>query len=165
MSKERKVIVICYECGSDNVTSDASASWDVDTQSWILSDVGEGNYCYNCEHDMGLEEVALEVPDQAGKEIAVMVKAMSVYNENCYSPTFSITSTDDTRYYVHCDEQVNPYAEYRWSVNNDMRLKYYDWRGPIQEGSLVVLRQRNAWQWDVILEEEKEENAKAQAAG
>lgn len=33
-----KIKYVCPDCGSDNITKDATAYWNVDTQEWALSD-------------------------------------------------------------------------------------------------------------------------------
>lgn len=49
----KKLDVKCTVCGSNQITADANAHWDVDTQEWTLGQVWEkGAYCAHCEqHD------------------------------------------------------------------------------------------------------------------
>lgn len=56
--------MVCKECGSDNVTTDAAARWSGDR--WEVSTVYDNSNCQNCEAegDDILEEVELEpAPD------------------------------------------------------------------------------------------------------
>ena len=48
-----KQTVVCNHCGSDEITGDANAYWNIDTQQWEIGDVFEkGGYCGDCEsHD------------------------------------------------------------------------------------------------------------------
>lgn len=50
MSKKNyKERPICARCGSDKVTSDATASWDMKTQSWKIAGINDGEYCAHCD--------------------------------------------------------------------------------------------------------------------
>jgi hypothetical protein len=40
---------ICDECGSSDVTFDATISWDYETQSFITESTEGGCYCNDCE--------------------------------------------------------------------------------------------------------------------
>ena len=54
---EKKIKMICSKCGSDNVSRDASACWDISTQSWELLAAYDNAYCDHCDEDCDLEEV------------------------------------------------------------------------------------------------------------
>lgn len=41
----------CPACGSYNVTADANADWDVETQSWVLLNVFTSMSCSDCDCD------------------------------------------------------------------------------------------------------------------
>lgn len=49
------VIKVCGECGSQDVTSMGSISWDVEEQSWVLDDAGDSEFglvhCNDCDAD------------------------------------------------------------------------------------------------------------------
>lgn len=48
-TQRAKVKPVCSKCGSDNVRGDAYAVWDVDTQSWDVSNVcDKGHACEDC---------------------------------------------------------------------------------------------------------------------
>lgn len=40
---------VCRECGSTELTRDAFAEWDRDTQQWVLSAVYESTTCQACD--------------------------------------------------------------------------------------------------------------------
>jgi hypothetical protein len=44
-----KVQKVCKTCGSDNVVIDAWASWDVDSQEWVLENVFDQDFCNDCD--------------------------------------------------------------------------------------------------------------------
>ena len=46
----------CNSCGSERVTRDAWAEWDVDTQSWLLATVYDYAYCHDCDEETRIEE-------------------------------------------------------------------------------------------------------------
>ncbi|WP_376096791.1 hypothetical protein ACE7GA_05520 [Roseomonas sp. CCTCC AB2023176] len=61
----------CPECGSvDRVVRDAFASWDVDTQSWVLASVDDNLSCNACGTSaVTPEEIeATEEEEDAGAE-------------------------------------------------------------------------------------------------
>ena len=65
MAETRKrVTYVCEQCGSDLVTLDAWAEWDVDEQKWVLGATYDHTFCHKCEGETHLVEVelALEPP-------------------------------------------------------------------------------------------------------
>lgn len=42
---------VCRSCGSDDVTCDATARWDEDTQNWELSGVFDSKTCGQCSYE------------------------------------------------------------------------------------------------------------------
>lgn len=42
---------VCNNCGSDDITCDATARWDVDTQNWELSGTFDSKTCGNCGYE------------------------------------------------------------------------------------------------------------------
>ncbi|AYO75474.1 MULTISPECIES: hypothetical protein [Sphingomonadaceae] len=42
---------VCDHCGSDNVTKDAVAVWDVETQAWVLLSTYDSTTCQQCERE------------------------------------------------------------------------------------------------------------------
>lgn len=72
-----KILPICKWCGSDSIWTDASASWNVETQSWELDDVLDWTGCSNCS-----EAYYFEVKDTsdiypAGTQKAVLVQGFA----------------------------------------------------------------------------------------
>lgn len=57
--KAPPIRIVCETCGSERVTRDAWAEWDVDTQDWVLASVYDYAFCHDCEEDARLEEVAI----------------------------------------------------------------------------------------------------------
>lgn len=55
----KQVTYICRSCGSDHVTRDAWAQWDVERQGWVLGAAYDYSYCHRCEADAKLKEVEL----------------------------------------------------------------------------------------------------------
>lgn len=53
------VRIICHTCGSELVTRDAWAEWDVDAQDWVLASIYDYAFCHNCEEETRIEEVPL----------------------------------------------------------------------------------------------------------
>jgi len=52
MSNETKLVrVVCPSCGSDDVAADASARWDVETQSWQIYGIFDNKMCQECGYE------------------------------------------------------------------------------------------------------------------
>lgn len=43
------VTMVCKECGSDNISCRAEVYWKESLQEWVISDVSEECWCYECE--------------------------------------------------------------------------------------------------------------------
>ena len=52
MSKEKP---ICTYCGSDDVSRDAYAKWDIDTQEWEIITTFDSYYCEDCDGETSIE--------------------------------------------------------------------------------------------------------------
>ena len=55
----KRIAIICGTCGSDEVSRDAWASWDMDKQEWALGSVFDQGFCHRCECESRLIEVEL----------------------------------------------------------------------------------------------------------
>lgn len=51
MSQQTKQKPICQECGSDDVSFDAAAIWNQETQEYELSSTFDSGSCHNCEQE------------------------------------------------------------------------------------------------------------------
>ena len=58
-----KMEMICGECGGSNVTSDASAEWDVESQDWVLRAVYDEKTCEDC--DMSVDVIKIKPSSEA----------------------------------------------------------------------------------------------------
>ncbi|CCW16957.1 hypothetical protein EBBID32_12960 [Sphingobium indicum BiD32] len=47
--KDKPVEPACRDCGSTNLTRDAFAGWDSDTQQWVLSAIYQSTTCHACD--------------------------------------------------------------------------------------------------------------------
>ncbi|WP_305097880.1 hypothetical protein [Croceibacterium aestuarii] len=54
--EEPKVRMVCEDCGSEEVTRDAWAEWNVDMQHWQLGAVFDYAYCHRCQANAHIEE-------------------------------------------------------------------------------------------------------------
>lgn len=50
-----KTTPVCTECGSQDVWVDASASWDMDAQRWVLEQAYQQAYCDECDGETSLD--------------------------------------------------------------------------------------------------------------
>lgn len=46
-----KVKMVCHNCGSDNITSDATVRWNVDIQDWKISGIFDSKNCEDCGYE------------------------------------------------------------------------------------------------------------------
>lgn len=53
--------MICGTCGGENVRRDADAVWDVESQEWVLNAVYDNATCEDCETDVSISEVPVEM--------------------------------------------------------------------------------------------------------
>ena len=57
--EESKVRMVCKRCGSEEVTRDAWAEWDVEAQMWHAAAVFDHAYCHRCQSDASIAELPL----------------------------------------------------------------------------------------------------------
>lgn len=55
-------IYICNVCGSDHVTRDAWAVWDMAAQDWVLEVAFDQSWCHRCMSAARLDRVVLTSP-------------------------------------------------------------------------------------------------------
>ena len=53
---------VCTICGSERIVRDAWASWQTDTQDWVLEEIFDHIFCITCEHDAQIEWRTEPVP-------------------------------------------------------------------------------------------------------
>lgn len=55
----KRYAMICKRCGSDDVSRDAWAAWDIDNQEWTLRSVYDHAHCSRCGGETRLIEIEL----------------------------------------------------------------------------------------------------------
>jgi hypothetical protein len=55
----KRYAMVCKTCGSDDVSRDAWANWDISEQRWELGSVFDYAHCHKCECETRLVEVEL----------------------------------------------------------------------------------------------------------
>jgi len=55
----KRIAIVCGTCGSDEVSRDAWADWDIGKQEWVLGAVFDYGHCHRCGCESSLIEVAL----------------------------------------------------------------------------------------------------------
>jgi hypothetical protein len=60
MTTKPRITIICADCGSSDVTRDATASWSNELQDWELCSVMDQGYCNECDTESALDEVPLD---------------------------------------------------------------------------------------------------------
>jgi hypothetical protein len=60
----KRVTYVCEACGSDLVTLDAWAEWDVEDQEWVLGATYDHTFCHKCEAETHALEVELKPEPQ-----------------------------------------------------------------------------------------------------
>ncbi len=52
---------VCSKCGSDEISADAYAAWNVDEQEWEVQNVmDKGHYCAQCDGECRIERRVIE---------------------------------------------------------------------------------------------------------
>jgi len=51
MADKPKVKPVCKACGSDEISCDATARWDIDIQNWELSGTFDSKTCDQCGYE------------------------------------------------------------------------------------------------------------------
>lgn len=51
---------ICCHCKRDNVTLDANAEFNTDTQRWDLASTFQQAFCHDCDGETSLKKVTIE---------------------------------------------------------------------------------------------------------
>lgn len=129
MVKIRKnlIAVICDYCGSDNVTASANVYWDFKKQRWEIGDSGYDSYCNDCEGDSSLSDIDLkEYPERKGTKRAVLVDSVS----GGYGDSMILYS-NEVPYFI------------------DLPAKYEDDHLTALEDSLVILKKRSSYRWEI----------------
>jgi hypothetical protein len=55
----KRITFVCETCGGKNVTRDAWAAWDEDSQHWALAAIYDYAYCHDCESETRLTDKTL----------------------------------------------------------------------------------------------------------
>lgn len=63
------VTYVCNTCGSDDVSRDAWAEWDVEEQRWVLRTEFDYAHCHRCDSETRLIEVKLNPPERVVIEL------------------------------------------------------------------------------------------------
>jgi hypothetical protein len=56
-SDGKRYAMVCKTCGSDDVSRDAWANWDIGAQQWVLGSVFDHAHCHRCDGETRLVEV------------------------------------------------------------------------------------------------------------
>ena len=62
-TNSKRIAIVCAYCGSNNVSRDAFADWDVAAQRWELRTVYDQAHCHHCDGETRLKEVELAVTE------------------------------------------------------------------------------------------------------
>jgi hypothetical protein len=55
----KRIAIVCGTCGSDEVSRDAWADWDIGRQEWALRTVFDQGFCHRCDCESRLIDVEL----------------------------------------------------------------------------------------------------------
>lgn len=59
----KRFAMICGSCGSNDVSRDAWADWDIATQQWVLRVAFDYAHCHRCDAETRISEVELSPPE------------------------------------------------------------------------------------------------------
>lgn len=57
VKRSRRVAFVCSHCGSSDVTIDAWAVWNAETQAWELGGTLDYTHCETCDEECRIEEI------------------------------------------------------------------------------------------------------------
>lgn len=60
----KRISFVCERCGSNLVTRDAWAEWNVEEQDWVLGAAYDYTFCHKCEAEAHMVEVELKPEPQ-----------------------------------------------------------------------------------------------------
>jgi hypothetical protein len=43
---------VCNDCGGEDITEDATVTWDAVEQTWIVVDLRDYSWCSDCDHEV-----------------------------------------------------------------------------------------------------------------
>jgi hypothetical protein len=79
--------IICPDCGGDNVSRDAFADWDFDTQAWVLGHVFDQGHCHDCGKEVSLDEEEVGVtrspPGEGPPAVTITSSTTGDVHEGC----------------------------------------------------------------------------------
>jgi hypothetical protein len=52
MAQQPRYKMVCPDCGSDDVSKDATVRWDVDKQAWGVTGLFDGGHCDGCDIEL-----------------------------------------------------------------------------------------------------------------
>lgn len=58
------VTYVCETCGSDDVSRDAWADWDVTSQNWVLRVAFDYAQCHCCDVKTSLRQIETMAPEE-----------------------------------------------------------------------------------------------------
>jgi len=70
MDEKRITKPVCSRCGSDEISCDATAAWNVETQAWELSGHFDLKICLDCSEEMRNVPFVVWEGDARGKWVA-----------------------------------------------------------------------------------------------
>jgi hypothetical protein len=128
----KKYLYVCSYCGTDNVTSDATAEWDFEKQDWVLNDVNDYSYCGECGDEAALDDI---YPEDEEKKAPIGTSRAILVDE----------VRNPSNYWGNVTSGSLISNEERFFVNDPSKAK---------EGELVVLKKTTSWQWEIVNGEE-----------
>ncbi len=51
---------VCTNCGSDQVSVDATARWNIETQDWEITDIMDGEFCDDCDCETHFKDAEID---------------------------------------------------------------------------------------------------------
>jgi hypothetical protein len=54
-TEPKPCLPVCHECYSHDIAVDATATWDVEQQDWVLAGIQETTWCYVCEEECRID--------------------------------------------------------------------------------------------------------------
>ncbi len=126
MTIKKKYIWICKYCGGDNISMDASVSWDRDKQDWEINDFRDDDWCGTCDAEVRTTELySTEEQYPTGTKKAVWVDSFGEDNDEGNTEFVILTDKVSEVHATHLPEGEKYAADY-FSIGEIVTLEKLD---------------------------------------
>lgn len=125
MSEKKPVVVVCPECGSPDVSVDATARWDIEAQDWVMSGTFDDRTCGSCGYEgSSFAEVEVEAMTSAQSDF-VAGRTMDYVSPNRrYSVIVTRDMTESTVVEIEATDQAEAQEKAKQFARDNANLTW-----------------------------------------